>query len=548
MGFIAHWHRKVAPTQVRVATQPSSFAAISGRHSGRLPADAPFEPALDAAIQGLRSVIEHEASAEALADLGNQVRALVVTESDGVPADTVGAGGVANLEQRIASIADAIAALRAENRRRALQNIESTIAVLSEKIDHLQSLRAHPPGSPAGPGRTPARNAAPALPPYRDLQSIERGVAELTRNVAEMRAEIARCVATQASPPLVPEPPSAPDAASPAPLRPLDQVEPPAPGPSLPPPVATTPPLRARRLPEKLVKMLAGIGLTAALAFVLQLLVSHLVPHAAFESAKPQAKAAERGPRLDSRLARAALPDPDSPIVAAAHLPPAFAPRLIASAAAGDPTAAYEVGIRLSERPTTTGASEQAIIWLERAARAGLAPAQLTLGGIYEKGLGVPKEPQRARLYYLAAAIRGNAKAMHNLAVLHAQGIGGKVDHAAAAEWFRKAAARGVTDSQFNLAVLYEHGTGVEQSLAEAYKWFALAARQGDAGAARKRAEIAGRLDAQSRDAMDAAIETWAAEPQPDNSITVRPPPGGWDRAPAEPPQKLNRNPQFGIG
>ncbi len=76
MGFIAHWHRKVAPTQVRVATQPSSFAAISGRHSGRLPADAPFEPALDAAIQGLRGVMAHVASADALTGLGNDVRAL----------------------------------------------------------------------------------------------------------------------------------------------------------------------------------------------------------------------------------------------------------------------------------------------------------------------------------------------------------------------------------------------------------------------------------------------------------------------------------------
>ena len=38
----------------------------------------------------------------------------------------------------------------------------------------------------------------------------------------------------------------------------------------------------------------------------------------------------------------------------------------------------------------------------------------------------------------------------------------------------------------------------VEQNLAESYKWFALAAAQGDQDAAKKRDDVAGRLDAQS--------------------------------------------------
>jgi TPR repeat protein len=46
------------------------------------------------------------------------------------------------------------------------------------------------------------------------------------------------------------------------------------------------------------------------------------------------------------------------------------------------------------------------------------SPAQFRLGGLNEKGLGVPKNPENARRLYLAAAEAGNAKAMHNLAVL----------------------------------------------------------------------------------------------------------------------------------
>jgi localization factor PodJL len=157
------------------------------------------------------------------------------------------------------------------------------------------------------------------------------------------------------------------------------------------------------------------------------------------------------------------------------------------------------------------------------------------LGGIYEKGLGVPKDPQLARVYYLAAAERGNAKAMHNLAVLHAQGLGGTLDYATAAEWFRKAAMHGLADSQFNLAVLYERGVGIERNPAEAYKWFALAARQGDAAAVKKRDELAQQLDPRQRAAALAAMEAFAAEPEADNAIRVRPPPGGWDQTPGEP-------------
>ena len=115
--------------------------------------------------------------------------------------------------------------------------------------------------------------------------------------------------------------------------------------------------------------------------------------------------------------------------------------------------------MRLTQRLGPAG-TEQAVSWLDRAAKAGIAPAQLALGGIYEKGLGVGKDTQLARVYYLAAAQRGNAKAMHNLAVLYAQGAGGNPDYATAAKWFRKAAMHGLPDSQFNLAVLYDRGAG----------------------------------------------------------------------------------------
>ena len=216
------------------------------------------------------------------------------------------------------------------------------------------------------------------------------------------------------------------------------------------------------------------------------------------------------------------------------HLPDAIGSPLLRKAALkGDPTAAYEVAVRFAEGKGVASNYQEAAKWYDRAARAGVIPAVFRLGTLYEKGLGVTKDLDIARRYYLQAAERGNAKAMHNLAVLAADGGGKGPDYKTAAQWFRKAAEHGIADSQFNLAILYARGIGVDQNLAESYKWFSLAAAHGDADSAHKRDDVAKRLDAQSLAAAKLAIQTFVAEPQPDDAVNVGTPPGGWDRAAA---------------
>jgi localization factor PodJL len=200
---------------------------------------------------------------------------------------------------------------------------------------------------------------------------------------------------------------------------------------------------------------------------------------------------------------------------------------------AGNPAAEYEIGVRFAEGRGVPANMELAVQWLERAANQGLAPAQYRLGSLYEKGQGVKKDLEKARTLYLAAADKGNSKAVHNLAVLYAEGIDGKPDYRTAAQWFRKAAERGVADSQYNLGILYARGIGVDQNLAESYKWFSLAAAQGDQDSGKKRDDVAGRLDQQSLVAARLAVQTWAAEPAPDDAMNVKAPANGWDNAPA---------------
>jgi len=239
------------------------------------------------------------------------------------------------------------------------------------------------------------------------------------------------------------------------------------------------------------------------------------------------------GPMNIAAPAQAAVP------AAATALPTSIGgPALRAAAAAGNPAAEYEIGMRYSEGRGVPANLEIAVQWFERAANKGLAPALYRLGSLYEKGQGVKKDLEKARQLYIAGADKGNAKAIHNLAVLYAEGIDGKPDYRTASQWFRKAADKGVADSQYNLGILYGRGIGVDQNLAESYKWFALAAQQGDQDAAKKREDVAARLDQQSLVAAKLAVQTWAADPPPEEAMNVKAPLGGWDNAQATGPAK----------
>ena len=202
---------------------------------------------------------------------------------------------------------------------------------------------------------------------------------------------------------------------------------------------------------------------------------------------------------------------------------------LKALATRGDASAQYELGVRYSEGRGLVRDTKAAAQWFEKAADQGLAPAQYRLGSYYEKGIGVERDYAKARSYYQQGAENGNARAMHNLAVLFAEGNDGKPDYAAASEWFRKAADFGVRDSQYNLAILYARGLGVGQSMTQSYMWFAIAAAQGDQDAAKKRDEVATRLDSKDLSAAKSLVDGFKPRPLKSEANEVTPPKGGWE-------------------
>ncbi|WP_243375508.1 hypothetical protein [Microvirga solisilvae] len=183
------------------------------------------------------------------------------------------------------------------------------------------------------------------------------------------------------------------------------------------------------------------------------------------------------------------------------------------AALAGDASAIYDIAARASEGRGMPQDMILAIHLYERAAQAGLPPAQERLAMLMEKGIGIGRDPKQAVTWYERAAQGGNVRAMHNLATLLASGWNGKPDYAAALRWYGEAAEAGLRDSQFNMGVLLARGIGTKPDLPKAYKWFAIVAAQGDADAAKKRDELAGRMNATDLSAAKAAVEQWHPRP-----------------------------------
>ena len=84
-------------------------------------------------------------------------------------------------------------------------------------------------------------------------------------------------------------------------------------------------------------------------------------------------------------------------------------------------------------------------------------------------------------------------------------------------------------DSQFNLGILCARGLGQAADLPQAYLWFAVAASQGDEDAAKKRDEVALRLDALALETAKSNFAAFKAKTADLSAVEVQIPQGGWD-------------------
>ena len=128
-------------------------------------------------------------------------------------------------------------------------------------------------------------------------------------------------------------------------------------------------------------------------------------------------------------------------------------------------------------------------------AEQGNVAAQINVGDMYAKGLGVTQDVDRALSLYNKAVTQGSTDAEYKLGELYTRGRGIPRDYEQAIKWHRKAAERGHVEAQYSLGVRYFEGEGVPTDYVTAYAWMDVAAKQGHEPSSLARDRIALALD-----------------------------------------------------
>lgn len=121
----------------------------------------------------------------------------------------------------------------------------------------------------------------------------------------------------------------------------------------------------------------------------------------------------------------------------------------------------------------------EAATWYRKAAEQGYAPAQYTLGAMYEKGLGVTQDYPQAVSWYRKAAEQEFVLAQFSMGVMYDIGQGVAQDYQQAMSWYGKAAERGNVKAQNNLGFMHSQGKGVAPNLVTAHMWFNISGVRG---------------------------------------------------------------------
>lgn len=108
-------------------------------------------------------------------------------------------------------------------------------------------------------------------------------------------------------------------------------------------------------------------------------------------------------------------------------------------------------------------------------------------------------------------AAQGDPESQVALAGLYEAGLGAPRDDRAAARWYRKAAVRGHRIARLNLGAFYAQGRGVGRNLVRAWYWLGLAAADGSVWARDRQAEVARRMTGAERRRAQAMLD--AARP-----------------------------------
>ncbi len=121
---------------------------------------------------------------------------------------------------------------------------------------------------------------------------------------------------------------------------------------------------------------------------------------------------------------------------------------------------------------------DEAFTLLLPLAEQGEEQAQMAISLLYERGLGVGRNIDKAMYWYEKAALRGDPVIQNELGLKYFNGDGIPTNYDKAASWWLKSAASGHVEAQYSLALMYVNGTGFTKNIALAMKWLNKASAQ----------------------------------------------------------------------
>jgi TPR repeat protein len=101
------------------------------------------------------------------------------------------------------------------------------------------------------------------------------------------------------------------------------------------------------------------------------------------------------------------------------------------------------------------GKFTSALVLYEKEYQSGNTAAGMRLAEMFSKGIGTPKNEQRAFSIFIDLAGKDVTHAMHNVGVAYEYGQGVAVDFQKAYSWYSRAASKGHIWSTYNLGTLH---------------------------------------------------------------------------------------------
>lgn len=136
------------------------------------------------------------------------------------------------------------------------------------------------------------------------------------------------------------------------------------------------------------------------------------------------------------------------------------------------------------QQPQQAISPAEAFTLMAGEAEKGNGNAMLTLGTMYERGIGTPRNFVKALEWYRKAATAGMAEGFYNVGVCYEIGMGTTGNLQEAFNNFETAAEKGLPQGLYKLAALYFSGTGTAKNEPWGVELLTRSAAAGHAGAA----------------------------------------------------------------